>query len=91
VSSIPLDLARSIRIWLRNNKPGRRYVKTPYGVRLRANHSDWIFKFAVEARDGFLYSQFLASIAEPFTFLDIGANQGLYPWWRLKILPAVSA
>jgi FkbM family methyltransferase len=53
-------------------------VKTPYGVRLHAHWSDATFRYISKGMYGFDYSSYLGRISNPFVFLDIGANQGLY-------------
>ncbi|MEL6680820.1 MAG: FkbM family methyltransferase, partial [Pseudomonadota bacterium] len=57
---------------------GARSVRSSYGVRLAANWGDRTFKLCAVGRYGTVLSDFIASIDEPFEFLDIGANQGLY-------------
>ncbi len=49
-----------------------------YGVRLKANWLDATFKMYVGAYYGHYYSDFLKKYPHSFSFLDIGANQGLY-------------
>lgn len=76
--SVTKNLLTKSRKWLRNNKPGRRYVETAYGVRMRANWDDWTFKFCIQGEFGFEYQRYLQDIQTEFVYIDIGANQGLY-------------
>ncbi|MEL7276173.1 MAG: FkbM family methyltransferase [Pseudomonadota bacterium] len=57
---------------------GARFVTSRYGVRMMANWDDRTFKLCAVGRYGRVLSDFIESIEEPFEFLDIGANQGLY-------------
>lgn len=54
------------------------FVKTSYGVNLKANFDDATFKYAFCGSYGHYFSGYLKSYNEQFLFLDIGANQGLY-------------
>lgn len=53
-------------------------VNTPYRVKMRARWADATFRYIAKGLYGFRYSDYLRNIQHPFTFLDIGANQGLY-------------
>jgi len=53
-------------------------VTSRYGVRMRANWSDRTFQYCRYATYGHALSGYLAAQDRPFTFIDIGANQGLY-------------
>lgn len=53
-------------------------VNTPYRVKMRARWADATFRYIAKGLYGFRYSDYLRNIQEPFMFLDIGANQGLY-------------
>lgn len=53
-------------------------VSSAYGIELADNPTDWTFKFYVRGSYGFYLSDYLKTVSEPFIFLDIGANQGLY-------------
>jgi FkbM family methyltransferase len=55
-----------------------RNVRSLYGPRLRGNFADATFGFYVRADYGHFLSELLGAIRQPFVFLDIGANQGLY-------------
>lgn len=57
---------------------GIRCVKSRYGVFLRTRWTDATFHFCVFGRYGHTLSDLLDSVTEAFTFIDIGANQGLY-------------
>jgi len=53
------------------------FSRSAYGVWLR-NRDDNTFLFCLRGNYGFAYSQHLRQYARPFTYLDIGANIGLY-------------
>lgn len=53
-------------------------VRTRYGVRMHANWRDRTFQYCYHATYGRVLSDFLAYQRRAFTFIDIGANQGLY-------------
>lgn len=53
-------------------------VQTRYGVRMRVNWSDATFRFCYFGLYGQALADLLDKHADPFVFLDIGANQGLY-------------
>jgi FkbM family methyltransferase len=53
-------------------------VTSRYGVRMRANWRDRTFQYCLYATYGHALSGYLAALDRPFTFVDIGANQGLY-------------
>ncbi len=55
-----------------------RVVKSVYGVKLLSNYEDKTFQFYLRGSYGYFYWNRIAEIREPFIFLDIGANQGLY-------------
>ena len=57
---------------------GCKTVKSVYDLKFAANYSDITFRFYVMGNYGFYYWDRLSSINNPFVFLDIGANQGLY-------------
>ena len=57
---------------------GIRCVKSRYGVFLRTRWTDATFHFCVFARYGHVLSDLLDRQCTDFTFIDIGANQGLY-------------
>lgn len=57
---------------------GIRCVKSRYGVYLRSRWTDATFHFCVFGRYGHVLSDLLDNCHSDFTFLDIGANQGLY-------------
>ncbi|AFJ02301.1 hypothetical protein Q7C_1146 [Methylophaga frappieri] len=54
------------------------YVRSQYGVYLRTRWTDATFHFCILGVYGKALSDFLASQCRPFSFIDIGANQGLY-------------
>jgi FkbM family methyltransferase len=53
-------------------------VTTEYGVRMAGNWRDGTFKMCVVGSYGTALSDLVTQYATPFSFLDIGANQGLY-------------
>lgn len=53
-------------------------VTSRYGVRMRANWADRTFRYCYHATYGRALSDYLAAEDQPFVFVDIGANQGLY-------------
>ena len=55
-----------------------RIVKSFYGIKLISNYKDITFNFYVTGWYGLKYYKHLSCQKEPFVFLDIGANQGLY-------------
>ena len=56
----------------------RQVVNSYYGVKLNANYDDATFKFYVTGTYGDDYWKHITDQVQPFIFLDIGANQGLY-------------
>jgi len=57
---------------------GIRCVKSRYGVYLKNRWTDATFHFCVFGRYGTVLSDILNNMQADFTFIDIGANQGLY-------------
>ncbi len=53
-------------------------VRSKYDVKLYADYDDATFRFYYFAIYGFFYSDYLSSYDSKFTFIDIGANKGLY-------------
>lgn len=53
-------------------------VRTLYGIRLASNWGDCTFRWCVMASYDHTLEKILESQKTPFTFLDIGANQGLF-------------
>lgn len=60
------------------------FAYTAYGVWLRQRADDRTFDFYLRGAYGFFLSDYLASQSQPFTFLDIGANAGLYSVLALR-------
>jgi len=58
--------------------PGRDFVTTRYGVRMRANWDDATFHCCHFGVYGRVLADCLAQQNTDFLFIDIGANQGLY-------------
>lgn len=54
------------------------FVRTAYGVRMRENWEDATFRMCVFGGQGRALSDLLQGLDRPFSFLDIGANQGLF-------------
>ena len=53
-------------------------VSSAYGLKLAPNYNDTTFKMYVTAAYDYVYWNRLKKINEPFSFIDVGANQGLY-------------
>lgn len=53
-------------------------VRTRYGVLMRANWRDRTFQYCYHATYGPVLADYLTRQQRPFSFVDIGANQGLY-------------
>ena len=64
-----------LRLRRRLNSPT---VRSSYGPRFVANYADATFWYYIKASYGFFYWKRISAISQPFIFLDIGANQGLY-------------
>lgn len=57
---------------------GRKFVRSRYGVLMRANWNDVTFNMCRDAAYGWALAHLIRDVRGPFVFLDIGANQGLY-------------
>ncbi|MDT8310137.1 MAG: FkbM family methyltransferase [Methylophaga sp.] len=57
---------------------GQRFIRSKYGVYLKTRWTDATFHFCVLGIYGKGLSDYLNSQQQPFSFIDIGANQGLY-------------
>jgi FkbM family methyltransferase len=57
---------------------GQEFVKTRYGVLMKANWPDRTFRLCYAGRYGRALERLLRGQDRDFVFLDIGANQGLY-------------
>jgi FkbM family methyltransferase len=55
-----------------------KFVRSHYGILMRANWDDTTFNSCYFGTYGKILSDYLSSISEEFIFIDIGANQGLY-------------
>lgn len=53
-------------------------MRSRYGIKCRSNFDDATFRFYFLANNGFFYSNFLESYASSYTFIDVGANKGVY-------------
>lgn len=54
------------------------FVRSDYGVLLRKNWLDATFHFCAKGAYDTLLVDYLARQSDPFVFVDVGANQGLY-------------
>lgn len=57
---------------------GTKLIPSRYGVLMTANWSDTTFRFCIDAAYGYDLHDLLMEYPTDFTFMDIGANQGLY-------------
>jgi FkbM family methyltransferase len=55
-----------------------RFVRSVYGPKFRLQADDNTFWFYIRGDYGHYFSEFLKQFHQPFVFIDIGANQGLY-------------
>ncbi|HET8903038.1 MAG TPA: FkbM family methyltransferase [Saccharospirillum sp.] len=60
------------------HRPPSGYVRSEYGILLRRNWLDATFHFCKKGSYDLHFADFLRHQADPFVFVDIGANQGLY-------------
>lgn len=60
------------------NSLGPSTYRSAYGVLLTANWNDNTFRLCMRGAYGYFYSDYLRTLVEPFVFVDIGANQGLF-------------
>lgn len=64
------------------NRFGIAYKDDPqisvYGTKFAANFHDKTFRYCLYGTYGKRFSDYLTSLDQPFVFLDIGANQGLF-------------
>lgn len=58
-------------------EPTSKYVKSLYGVWLKRRIDDLTWRFAISAKYGYFYSDYLENLTDCI-FIDIGANVGLY-------------
>ena len=56
----------------------KQVIPSYYGVVMKKNWRDATFRFCINGSYGNFLSDHLSSKKDPFSFLDIGANQGLY-------------
>lgn len=54
------------------------FARSKYGILLAHNINDATYRFAMAGAYGSFISDIIANKSQPFVFLDIGANQGLY-------------
>ncbi len=52
--------------------------RSVYGLWLDANYPDKTFRYCLYGTYGSAFADYLAAIDQPFVFLDVGANQGLF-------------
>ncbi|MEX1201336.1 MAG: FkbM family methyltransferase [Methylophaga sp.] len=57
---------------------GERFIRSKYAVYLKTRWTDATFHFCLLGIYGKALSDYLNSQQQPFSFIDIGANQGLY-------------
>lgn len=57
---------------------GARFVRSRYGVLMRADRNDVTFNMCRDAAYGWALANLIRDVGQPFVFLDIGANQRLY-------------
>jgi FkbM family methyltransferase len=62
----------SARLWRKDS------VRSAYGVRMVPNWGDTTFEYCIFGEYGNYLANYLETHKQPFIFLDIGANQGLY-------------
>lgn len=68
-------LALSYLVGKADDQPAKTSV---YGVKLTANYRDRTFRYCLYGTYGRHLSDYIAALDEPFVFLDIGANQGVF-------------
>ncbi len=56
----------------------REFEYSEYGIKFKKNKSDATYKMYLKATYGYYYWNRISRLKHNFTFLDIGANQGLY-------------
>ena len=61
-----------------SKKLGFKTITSSYGVKFTSNYKDLTFQFYFFGSYGYRYWQYIKNINNPFIFIDIGANQGLY-------------
>src|SRR5688572_9009381 len=64
--------------YLRRQLDGEQPRTSVYGVKLAPNFRDKTFRYCLYGTYGRHISDYLEAIDQPFVFLDIGANQGLF-------------
>lgn len=57
---------------------GQRFIRSKYGVYLKTRWTDATFHFCLLGIYGKGLSDYLTTQQQPFSFIDIGANQGFY-------------
>lgn len=70
--------ARTMRHVHKAIHPAPKPVQSVYGVKMWSNWSDKTFSYCHYGTYGNYLADLLASIDQPFAFLDVGANQGLF-------------
>lgn len=73
-----LKLSARLRAAVQGRLASPPYVRSRYGVLLRANWRDRTFQYCFYGTYGWALVDLLNEVDRPFCFLDIGANQGLY-------------
>lgn len=70
--------ARMMRHLQKAIHPSPQPVRSVYGVKMWSNWSDKTFAYCHYGTYGNYLADLLASVDQPFVFLDVGANQGLF-------------
>lgn len=74
--AVPKGKRKLAKAWLKLSLSD--YVVSIYGPRLAKNWEDATFEFCSTGEYGTYYSDFLLVISTDFSFIDVGANIGLY-------------
>lgn len=69
---------RTVSLSGKSQTPPPGFVRSQYGILMRKNRLDATYHFCINGSYGQLLSDYLSHQIEPFVFVDIGANQGLY-------------
>ncbi|MDX1574078.1 MAG: FkbM family methyltransferase [Methylophaga sp.] len=77
--TVPPQLFTSLQLTAKFVVVGQQhFIRSKYGVYLKTRWTDATFHFCVLGIYGRGLSEYLSSQQQPFSFIDIGANQGLY-------------
>jgi len=72
------DIYKALGLKYFNKDFSLKYIKSFYGPLMLENWKDVTFRFCIRGSYGTVFSDYLKDYREPFCFIDIGANQGLY-------------